>query len=81
MPEGWDRVGGKGGVDFTVLPDDGIPYTYDQRAIPYVENPSARYVATFDNESYFDVIDAIRNGDLEELNKIVVSKSMIIVNS
>ncbi|WLR42595.1 hypothetical protein LC087_18240 [Bacillus carboniphilus] len=55
LPKRWDRVGGNGGVNFTLLPDNEIPYTYDQRAIPYLENPSARHVGTFDNESYFDV--------------------------
>ncbi|MFD2923030.1 ribonuclease YeeF family protein [Halobacillus naozhouensis] len=73
LPERWDRVGGKGGENFTVLPDNGIPHTYDQRAIPYVENPTARHVGTFDNESYFNAIDAINIGDLGELNKIVVA--------
>ncbi|UFT98806.1 hypothetical protein KO561_16655 [Radiobacillus kanasensis] len=73
LPEKWDRVGGKGGENFTTLPDNGIPYTYDQRAIPYLENPSARHVGTFDNESYFDAIDSIRNGNLEELNKVIVA--------
>ena len=70
LPESWDRVGGKGGENFTVLPDDGVPYTYDERAIPYIENPQARHVGTFNNETYFDAIDAVKNGDLEELNRI-----------
>ena len=27
LPERWDRVGGKGGENFTTLPHNGIPYT------------------------------------------------------
>ncbi|MCK0473700.1 hypothetical protein [Halalkalibacter sp. APA_J-10(15)] len=72
LPERWDRVGGKGGENFTVLPENGIVYTYDQRSIPYLENPSARHVGTFNNNTYFDSIDAIKNGNLEELNRIVI---------
>ncbi|MBN8211163.1 hypothetical protein JI666_20805 [Bacillus sp. NTK071] len=73
LPERWDRIGGDGGVNFTTLPDNGVPYTYDQRAIPYLKNPEARHVGNFDNESYFEAIDAIRNENLEELNRIVVA--------
>ena len=73
LPESWDRIGGKGGVNFTTLPDNGGPYTYNQRAIPYLENPEARHVGNFDNESYFDAIDAINSGNQEGLNRIVVA--------
>ncbi|WP_205124313.1 hypothetical protein, partial [Metabacillus litoralis] len=73
LPEKWDRVGGKGGENFTTLPNKGIPYTYDQRAIPYIENPSARHVGIFNNESYFRAIDAIKSENLEELNRVVVA--------
>lgn len=73
LPEKWDRVGGKGGENFTTLPDNRPPYTYDERAIPYLENPEARHVGTFNNEIYFDAIDAISKGDLDELNRILVS--------
>ncbi|WP_206759469.1 hypothetical protein [Pseudalkalibacillus hwajinpoensis] len=73
LPERWDRIGGKGGVNFTTLPDNGGPYTYNQRAIPYLENPEARHVGNFDNESYFDAIDAIKSDNLEDLNRIVVA--------
>ena len=60
-------------MNFTTLPDNGGPYTYNQRAIPYLENPEARHVGNFHNESYFEAIDAVKNGNLEELNKIVVT--------
>lgn len=73
LPEQWDRIGGKTGENFTTLPSDGVPFNYDQRAIPYLENPSARHIGTFNNNSYFDAIDAIKNGDLDELNKIVAT--------
>jgi hypothetical protein len=73
LPEQWDRIGGKGGENFTTMPDNGVPFTYNERAIPYLENPSARHVGTFNNDSYFDAIDAIKGGNLEELNKVVVA--------
>ncbi|WP_283152624.1 hypothetical protein [Guptibacillus hwajinpoensis] len=73
LPESWDRIGGKGGENFTTLPDNGGSYTYNQRAIPYLENPEARHVGNFHNKSYFEAIDAVKNGNLEELNKIVVT--------
>lgn len=73
LPEQWDRIGGINGENFTTFPDNRIPYTYNERAIPYIENPSARHVGTFNNESYFDAIDAIRNGKIDELNNIILS--------
>jgi len=73
LPEKWDRVGGKGGENFTTLPDTNIPYTYDQRAIPYLENPSARHIVVFNNEYYFAAIDVIKYGNLEGLNQTVVA--------
>src|SRR5690606_8836007 len=59
--------------NFTTIPENGVPYTYDQRAIPYLENPSARHVGEFNNNVYFNAIDAIKNGDLDALNKIIVN--------
>jgi predicted ribonuclease toxin of YeeF-YezG toxin-antitoxin module len=80
LPERWDRVGGKGGENFTTLPHNGIPYTYDQRAIPYIENPAARHVGNFNNESYFKSIDAVKSGNLEELNRIVVANGRTAIS-
>lgn len=71
LPDQWDRVGGKTGENFTTLPESDVPYSYDQRAIPYVENVSARHVGTFNNEIYFDIIDAIKGDNLEVLNNLV----------
>lgn len=81
LPEQWDRIGGKTGENFTTLPNKGVPYSYDQRAIPYLENPSARHVGNFDNNSYFEAIDAIKDGSLEELNKIVAANGMNPISS
>ena len=58
LPNEWDRVGPMGGSNFTTIPENGVPYTYSQRAIPYIENPSARHVGTFNNDTYYDAIDA-----------------------
>jgi hypothetical protein len=73
LPEQWDRIGGKAGENFTTLPNNDVPYSYDQRAIPYLENETARHVGTFKNEIYFDAIDAIKSGNREELNRIIIS--------
>ncbi|MGG0738459.1 ribonuclease YeeF family protein [Niallia taxi] len=71
LPEQWDRIGGKAGENFTTLPSSGIPYSYDQRAIPYFENETARHIGNFKNDSYFKAIDAINSDNLDELNKII----------
>ena len=52
--------------------DKNILYRYDQRAIPYLESPFVRHTGTFNNEVYFDIIDAVRNGSIEDLNKIML---------
>jgi len=52
--------------------DKNILYSYDQRTIPYLENSFARHTGTFNNEVYFDAIDAVRNGSIEDLNKIML---------
>ncbi|HEM4787216.1 TPA: hypothetical protein U1067_001115, partial [Streptococcus suis] len=46
LPDQWDRFGHMGGGNFSDIPSDG-PYTYSQRAIPYVENPNAYHKGTF----------------------------------
>lgn len=76
LPDEWDRIGGMGGENFTTLPSDGIPFSYDDRAIPYLENPSARHTGAFNNDVYFDAIDAIRDRDLSKLNEIVTNNGM-----
>lgn len=52
--------------------DKNIFYSHDQRTIPYLENPFARHTGMFNNEVYFDAIDAGRNGSIEDLNKIIL---------
>lgn len=46
-------------------------YNYSQRAIPYYDNPEAYHIGHFQNETYFDKIDAIRDNNIEKLNKIL----------
>ena len=53
LPKVWDRYGYMGGVNFASIPQAG-PYTYSERAIPYVENPDAYHKGTFNNETYFE---------------------------
>ena len=75
MPEKWDRYGHMGGNNFSSIPENG-KYSYSERSIPYVENEAAYHHGTFNNETYFEKIDAIKNGDLESLNKILSSESV-----
>ena len=46
-------------------------YNYSQRAIPYYNNPEAYHIGHFQNETYFDKIDAIRDNDIKKLNEIL----------
>lgn len=56
-------------------PETG-PYTYSKRSIPYLENPVAYHSEIFNRETYFDKIDAIRDGDLSKLNDILESEGI-----
>lgn len=59
-----------GGSNFADVPSTGR-YTYSERAIPYVENEAAYHTGTFNNVTYFDKIDAIKNGDIDGLNALL----------
>ena len=58
------------GANFADVPVGG-KYTYSERAIPYVQNEAAYHTGTFNNSTYFDKFDAIRNRDLNALNNIL----------
>uniref|UniRef100_UPI000462CF08 hypothetical protein n=1 Tax=Streptococcus suis TaxID=1307 RepID=UPI000462CF08 len=79
LPDQWDRFGHMGGGNFSDIPSDG-PYTYSQRAIPYVENPNAYHKGTFNRQTYFDKIDAIANQDRDALNNILKQKGITPVS-
>ena len=70
LPRIWDRTGSLKGSNFTRIRDNGKSYSMDERSLPYVENPAAYHNGTFNTEVYFDVIDAIRNGNLDAFNAI-----------
>ena len=70
LPDQWDRYGFMGGVNFADIPSAG-KYTYSERAIPYIENEEAYHFGDFNNETYFEKIDAIRDNDIEKLNNIL----------
>lgn len=76
MPDTWDRYGYMGGGNFSDVPPTG-PYTYSERAIPYIENPNAYHTGSFNRDTYFDKIDAIRDGDLNKLNQILEGEGNI----
>ena len=71
LPNKWDRIGALNDENFTTLPEKRIPYTHDERAIPYLENPHVRHIGEFDNNNYFDVVDAIKDNDIDKLNTIM----------
>ena len=75
LSDTWDRYGYMGGSNFADVPSTG-KYTYSERAIPYVENEAAYHTGTFNNATYFDKIDAIKNGDIDGLNKILKKENI-----
>ena len=48
-----------------------MPYTMDERAICYIENPEAYNSYKFDSTYYFHCIDCIKNKDVDGLNKVI----------
>ena len=80
LPDTWDRYGYMGGSNFADVPPTG-KYTYSERAIPYVENEAAYHTGTFNNATYFDKIDAIKNGDINGLNTILSKEGIANVDS
>lgn len=73
LPDIMDRNGSLGGNTFTELPIDRAPYTYDEMSLPYIRNPEANHRAVYDRPDgyYFNVINAIRNNDLDGLNVLL----------
>ncbi|HEX9062318.1 MAG TPA: hypothetical protein VF941_19275 [Clostridia bacterium] len=71
IPESIDRIGSLTGNNFGIIPESGVPCTMDERAICYIENPSAYHSYSFDSTHYFDCIDCIKNKDIDGLNKII----------
>ena len=80
LPDTWDRYGYMGGSNFADVPLTG-KYTYSERAIPYVENEAAYHTGAFNNATYFDKIDAIKNGDIDGLNTILSREGIANVDS
>lgn len=80
LSDTWDRYGYMGGSNFADIPSTG-KYTYSERAIPYVENEAAYHIGNFNNVTYFDKIDAIKNGDIDGLNTILSREGIANVDS
>ena len=80
LSDKWDRYGYMGGSNFADVPSTG-KYTYSERAIPYVENEAAYHTGIFNNASYFDKIDAIKNGDMGGINAILSSEGIEGIDS
>ena len=75
LPDTWDRYGYMGGSNFADVPLTG-KYTYSERAIPYVKNEEAYHTGTFNNVTYFDKIDAIKNGDIDTFNALLYNEGI-----
>jgi hypothetical protein len=78
LPKILMRSGFLGGNTFTELPADGIPYTYDEMSLPYIPNSEASHQAvhTGSAEFYFDIIDAIREKNMDALNMLLESNGL-----
>jgi len=76
LPETWDRYGSMNGSNFADVPSGGS-YSYSERSTPYVENENAYHSGSFNNDTYFDKIDAIRTGNLGTLNDILESEGIL----
>ena len=70
LSDTWDRYGYMGGSNFADVPSTG-KYTYSERAIPYVDNEAAYHTGNFNNVTYFDKIDAIKNGHIDTFNALL----------
>ena len=79
LPLKWDRYGSLYGTNFAT--NSNPPYTYSERALPYVFNQDAYHSGKFVTETYFDKIDAIKNNDLNALNSILSIEDIPPVNS
>ena len=66
LPDELYRVGSYWGNNFS----DAV-YSYDELAIPYRDNSEALTVFKIRKESYIKKIDALANGNMDELNKIL----------
>lgn len=71
LPKEWVRVGGMRGRNFSIRKPDGTFYTYNETAIPYMQNPQALNSGRFINYEYFKKIDAIKNNDMNALNALL----------
>lgn len=80
LPETWDRYGGFRGKNFADVPKTG-KYDYNQRALPYAKNEAAYHTGIFNNKTYFDKIDAIRDNDIEKLNQILAKEDVVNINA
>ena len=80
LPKEWVRVGGMKGRNFTIRKPDGTFYTYNETAIPYMQNPQALNTGRFINYEYFKKIDAIKNNDMNALNALLKKEKIPVVD-
>ena len=80
LPKEWVRVGGMRGRNFTIRKPDGTFYTYNETAIPYMQNPQALNTGRFINYEYFKKIDAIKNNDMKALNALLKKEKIPVVD-
>ena len=80
LPKEWVRVGGMRGRNFTIRKPDGTFYTYNETAIPYMQNPQALNTGRFINYEYFKKIDAIKNNDMNALNALLKKEKIPLLS-
>jgi hypothetical protein len=68
LPDIIDRDGQLAGNSASPLKENGEAYTYDEKSLPYKQNPEAKHQAVRKGQYYIELIDAIKNNDLDALN-------------
>ncbi len=77
IPEHLDRIGSPYGNNFGIV-IDGRHCTQDERATVYVENPNARNDYHFEGTHYKEVIDIIKDFDLDSAEESIDKLNGII---
>ena len=68
LPDIIDRDGQLAGNSVSPLKENGEAYTYDEKSLPYKQNPEAKHQAVRKGQYYIELIDAIKANDLDALN-------------
>jgi len=81
LPTIWHRFGSLSGSNFTKMQEGMEQYSTSELGLPYIENKHARHNGTFNTDDYFNIIDAIRNGDIKAFNAIRQKQGLDLFDS